>query len=216
MEKVRFVCLANSFKEGGRCIAGIVLDENNNPIFDNGNPKWIRPICNTAHGEVPTHLASNITILDIVEIEVLSYPDLSTYQFENALFKEKKLYAIGKYDKAKLTVLYNANRLIFGNLGKAISEDKIKEQNFSLMFVNSSDFKVYQRTYEDNQKQQARIQFAYCGNQYDLPITDPNFLKKYQSDSEFINDYSQIDMTISIGVEHNGWYYKLISGIILS
>jgi hypothetical protein len=37
----RFVCLANSFKEGGRCLAGIELDNNNNPIIENGHPKWI-------------------------------------------------------------------------------------------------------------------------------------------------------------------------------
>jgi hypothetical protein len=32
----RFVCLANSFKEGGRCLAGIELDNNNNPKIENG------------------------------------------------------------------------------------------------------------------------------------------------------------------------------------
>jgi len=38
----RFVCLANSFKEGGRCLAGIVLDNNNKPVIENALPKWIR------------------------------------------------------------------------------------------------------------------------------------------------------------------------------
>jgi hypothetical protein len=216
MAKVRFVCLANSFKEGGRCVAGIVLDENNKPILENGNPKWIRPICNTAHGEIPTHLAVNINILDIIEIKVLCYPNLNSYQSENALFENNILCVVGKYDKTKLNVLYDSDRLIFGNQGKAISEDRINEQNHSLIFVKSTDFKLYQKTYEDNQKVQTRIQFIYCGNQYDLPVTDPDFLKKYQLNSEFINNYSQIDMTISIGVVHNGWYYKLIAGIILS
>ena len=36
----RFVCLANSFKEGGRCFAGIELDANNKPLLVNGHPKW--------------------------------------------------------------------------------------------------------------------------------------------------------------------------------
>jgi len=82
----RFVCLANSFKEGGRCLAGIELDKNNNPIIANGRLKWVRPICNTPHGEVPTDLVAHIEVLDIIEIEVTGYPDKEDYQSENALF----------------------------------------------------------------------------------------------------------------------------------
>lgn len=55
MPKVRFVCLANSFKERGRCVAGIVLDENNNPTNT-----WIRPVSNSLHGELNTQLVEHI------------------------------------------------------------------------------------------------------------------------------------------------------------
>ncbi|MCL2328382.1 MAG: hypothetical protein FWC39_07700 [Bacteroidetes bacterium] len=213
--KVRFVCLANSFKEGGRCVAGIMLDENNNPILENGNPKWVRPVCNTEHGEVPTHLAVNINLLDIIEIKVLSYPNLNSYQSENALFEGNSLCVTGKYDKTKLHVLYDSNRLIFNNSPKVISEDHIKKQNRSLMFVKITDFEAYQITYEDDSKPKTRMKFTYYGNQYDLPVTDPVFLQKYQSNPEFVKDYSRIDITLSIGIVHEGWYYKLIAGIIL-
>jgi hypothetical protein len=54
MAKVRFVCLANSFKEGGRCVAGIVLDSNNNP--ENGNVHWIRPVANLLHTVKSLHI----------------------------------------------------------------------------------------------------------------------------------------------------------------
>ena len=53
----KFICLANSFKEGGRCIAGIELDANNIPVIIDNRPKWIRPVCNTEHGEVPINIA---------------------------------------------------------------------------------------------------------------------------------------------------------------
>ena len=213
MAKVRFVCLANSFKKGGKCVAGIVLDENNNPVYDNGNPKWVRPICNTEYGELPTHLVENIKILDIVEVEVLSYPHWNSYQSENAFFEENSLCVTGKYNN-NLEVLYDSRGLIFGNRGKAIAEDNIYNHRYSLMFVKTTDFEVYQKTYEDSPKVQTRIKFIYCGNQYDLPVTDPVFLKKYQSNPEFLKGCKQIGMTLSIGVVHNGWYYKLIAGII--
>lgn len=56
----RFVCLANSYKEGGMCLAGFELDVNNNPILINNHPKWLRPICKTNHGEIPKHLVSHL------------------------------------------------------------------------------------------------------------------------------------------------------------
>jgi len=61
-----------------------------------------------------------------------------------------------------------------------------------------------------------RVKFAYHGNRYDLPVTDPVFLKNYQANPEFVKGYTQMEMTLSLGVEYKGWYYKLIACIILS
>ena len=41
---MKIVCLANSFRVGGRCLGGIELDQNNNPVIQNGRPfriKWM-------------------------------------------------------------------------------------------------------------------------------------------------------------------------------
>lgn len=81
----RFICLANSFKEGGRCLAGIEVDANNNPVVVNERTKWIRPICKTKHGEVPNRIAQPFKILDIIEIDVTENKP-ETYQSENVLF----------------------------------------------------------------------------------------------------------------------------------
>jgi hypothetical protein len=216
MSKVRFVCLANSFKEGGRCVAGIILDNNNNPIRQNGCIQWIRPVCNTAHGEIPNRLALNINILDILEIEVLNFPNPNSYQSENALFVENSISKVGIFDRDNLNTLQNTNNLIFGNRGKAISEEDITALNHSLMLVATNDFEIYQKNYEDNPKPQTRIKFTYKKNQYDLPITDPVFLQNYQNNPHCTDNHSTIYLTLSIGVVYNGWYYKLVAGIILS
>src|SRR5438067_6228364 len=113
----RFLCLANSFKEGGRCLAGIELDNQNNPVFIDGRPKWIRPVCNTAHGEVPTHLVSHLHVLDIIELEVTGHPD-KNYQSENATFLEKSIQKAGTFSKDKLMELCEHQSTIFGNRGK--------------------------------------------------------------------------------------------------
>ncbi len=101
----RFVCLANSFKEGGRCLAGIELDNNNAPVIINGHPKWIRPICNTPHGEVHTHLVVHLNILDIIEIDVTGYPEVRDYQSENALFRENSIRVLGRFNSTNLNQL---------------------------------------------------------------------------------------------------------------
>ena len=48
---MKIVCLANSFRTGGRCLGGVELDQNNNPVFQNNRPKWVRPVCNTENEE---------------------------------------------------------------------------------------------------------------------------------------------------------------------
>ena len=69
-----FICLANSYKRGGRCIAGIVvtIDSSGKWVKEttqNGSPKWIRPIDkNTEYGEVPEHEARYIPLLSIVKL----------------------------------------------------------------------------------------------------------------------------------------------------
>jgi hypothetical protein len=140
---------------------------------------------------------------------------MDSYQSENALFKEDSLSVIEKYDENNLDIFCNSERFIFGNRGKAIAEDDIDKQSHSLMFVKTTNFEAYQRSYGDNPKPQARMKFTYAGIPYDLPVTDPVFLKKYRYNPEFVDDYTLIYMTMSISREHKNWYYKLVAGIIL-
>ena len=213
----RFVCLANSFKEGGRCLAGIELDAENNPRIANGHPKWIRPICNTPHGEVHTHLVSHINILDIIEVEITNYPETNNYQSENAYFRENSIRVIGNFKSNELDILCDNQNLIFGNRGKAVSEEAIRNTSFSLMFIKTEAFEVIEKTYEDNpNKTQIRLVFNYKGNQYDFPVTDPVFLHHYQTAPDFLEDFDQLYVSLSLGIEWKGWYYKLVAGIILS
>ena len=211
----RFVCLANSFKEGGRCLAGIELDNNNNPKIENGHPKWIRPICNTTHGEVHTHLVADLKILGIIEIEVTGYPHEKNYQSENVLFRENSIRVIGRFSFTQLNQLCDNRSLIFGNRGKAVSEEAIGNLSYSLMLINTNQFEVIERTYEDNPNRlQTRLVFSYNGNKYDLPVTDPIFLHNYQSSSDAIEDVEDVYLTLSLAIVHNNWHYKLVAAII--
>jgi hypothetical protein len=209
----RLVCLANSFKEGGRCLAGIELDNQNNPVIVNGRPKWIRPICNTTHGEVPTHLASHLNIRDIIEISVTGNPN-TDYQSENALFRENSIHSLGTFDIDNLDALCEDPLTIFNNKGNAVAQDAIGNLTRSLILINTNNFEVTERTYEDTQRRQTRLVFTHRGNQYNFPVTDPVFLHYYHANSDFIEGVNDLFLCLSLGVVWQNWYYKLVAGII--
>ena len=70
-----FVCLANSLKRGGRCIAGVEIridDSRNWTVVRkaDGSPKWIRPIDETTEfGEIRIGEAQFIPLLSVVRLK---------------------------------------------------------------------------------------------------------------------------------------------------
>jgi len=214
---MKILCLANSYKEKGRCLAGLLLDDNNSPVLQNDRPVWIRPVCKTEHGQIPNHLCSNISLLDIVQI---NNPKIvgKGYQSENTIFDDNSIRKVGTIDSDVLNDLTDNGRfnLVFGNKGRALNEGAIQKLNHSLMLVRTNEFEVIERErkYDDREYPQIRLTFKYANHSYDLPITDPDFLDKYAKYSTLLNDKIEIYLTLSLAVVHNEWYSKLIAGII--
>ena len=210
----RFVCLANSYKEGGRCIAGIEVDLNNNPIILDGKPKWTRPVCNTQHGEISTDIAAAFHILSIIEIEVINAkPD--GYQSENVTFIESSIKTIGSMNRNGLKNFLSNHNLIFSNRGKAVSEETIETLNYSLMLISVTEFEVHLVKYSEEQEHpQKRLKFNYNSVSYDLPITDPVFKNKHDTNPNVLSGTAQIYLSLSLAVENNGWHSKLVAGIL--
>ena len=213
-----FVCLANSRKYSGRCIAGIELQKTITGYRvkrSNDMPVWIRPVSTEQHGEVYSHLVDHIRLLDIVEITNAS-PVPDGYQSENCLFQEEKLQVIGKtpYQKNIFDKLLTENMiLLFGNRGKAVPKDKIGQLHHSLVFIRPQNFEVY-TTISPKNKDQVRARYIYNENPYDLPITDIDFIREYQENDNLFQGVNNVYLTISLGVEFENWHYKLVAGII--
>lgn len=211
---MKLLCLANSYKEGGRCIAGIVLDEQNKPQLEAGKPIWIRPICKTGHGQIPLELCEKITPLDIIEIQD-THRIGEGYQSENTTFDEKEISVIGRGTKALIEGLANDySSLIFINHGKAIHSDSIDDLNHSLMLVRLTDFKIKETKNPGRVNPQIRLEFTHKNNLYDFPITDPVFLDSYSMDKTLLDNTDSIDVVLSIAVLHNGWHSKLVATIL--
>jgi hypothetical protein len=78
--KKHFICLANSIKYQGRCVAGIVITFDAPGRYsivkkETGSPQWIRPVSHEKFGTLPEGDTRNIALFDILEIEnVVSCP----------------------------------------------------------------------------------------------------------------------------------------------
>lgn len=217
MKKI-FVCLANSKKYTERCIAGIELIRGAKgfSIAQNTNqPHWIRPVSTKEHGEVSSELVGHIKLLDIVEIDMVkNIPN--GYQSENVLVANDSYRVEGEILLSKQVLdkfISKKHSPLFLNRGKAVPAEYIKDLDHSLIFIKPTNvgFCIAKAA---NGNLQTRATFFYENTIYDLPITDIDFLIQYSLTPNAFNNQKNIYFTISLGLEFNGWHYKLIAGII--
>lgn len=214
-----FVCLANSKKHTGRCVAGIelVLDKDRCSIVrDRQNPHWIRTVSDREHGEVSSELAGHLNLLDIVEFEAIR--DIPKgYQSENILYDEYFGFNVVSKIHPSVNVLdklvsQNYSTL-FLNRGKAVPADRIDELNYSLVFIKPKDVKIFTGQ-SSNGRPQVRSSFTYYNTSYDFPITDIDFLREFSLRPDIFLDLPNYYFTISLGLEFQSWHTKLIAGVI--
>ncbi len=211
----KMICLANSKKFNERCVAGIEVDDASGSykILSTGsNPTWLRPVSNSEHGEFPTNIAQNISLLDVIEFDLLA-PCPSGYQTENVYFAEgsvKKVASILLSEKNLDKLTTDTDILLFGNRGKAVHEDVVNSLDHSLIFIKVNEYNVFIKPVNN----QLRMNFTYNSVEYDLPITDIKFDALYRSNEGIIKNVQNIYLTISLAVVHNNWHSKLIAGII--
>ena len=175
-----FICLANSFKHGGRCIAGVEVlwdGEKSKVIRDDcGAAKWIRPISKeTLTGEIPNHIAVLINVLDVVKLEGVEGCPADAQQ-ENVFFK--KMTFTGKHYEISSKILQRFidenHRHIFFNYGKAVLPYDYRKGSHSILLIRVEHAEVYSDEGYSGQIR-FRIRFLYHGHQYDFPITDPYY-----------------------------------------
>lgn len=209
-----FVCLANSYKHGGRCLAGIEVEwvEGHWRIVRNkkGCPKWIRPLSKeTNTGEIPNEQAL-FAVLEIIKIEGAEECPQDA-QTENVYYE--KMIPLGKQYKKSSVLLERfideSHSHILYNYGKAVSPDVFCNRGtYSILLIRTFDSEIYIETgIKDFPRY--RIKFSYRGHCYDFPITDPGYLHEMRLGKRTIGYKGTMFITCSLGVEHEGWHPKL-------
>lgn len=210
------LCLANSYKHGGRCIAGVevVLIDNKFRIVRDANnsPKWVRPISHNFAGEVPNEHARFINVLSIIKITGIEYAGMYSHS-EDVYYQSLSVHSNVRPSHSVLNgCLDNFHSTIFGNKGKALTPDCFQRGDYSVMLVRAVNPEVYVDTRFENPK--PRMKFIHNGNNYDFPITDPIYLDRIKLTNKGVGTLSEVYLVLSLGVEHEGWHSKLIAAII--
>lgn len=214
-----FICLANSYKRRGRCIAGVevlVSKDDHWEIVRNkdGSPHWIRPIDqHTEYGEILEGEARHISLLSVVKLrDVVPCPHDSHSEDVNYIQMTNIGMINGNHEVLDLFT-DNIHSEIFYTTELAISPEAYAMGNYSLMMIHPENIQFQ----EDSTKNRARYRmlFSYHGANYDFSITDPVFYERVALQPDLITSLSDFYLSLSIGLEYEGRHHKLIAGLLI-
>ena len=218
MEKY-FICLANSYKHGGRCIAGIeVVPQSDGNLgivhHDDGRPRWIRPVSMSANGEIPNHLAESFEIFSLVKLtDVEPCPDKAHTEDVHCTRMEICPFELSPTKNFLNQLLDTQHQAIFYYRGKTIPAPIIDRLDYSLMLIHPDNACAYCDEERENSKY--RMKFTYYGSNYDFPITDPIFLEQFKKSPESYADLNGVYLVLSLGLEFEGFHYKLVATVVI-
>ena len=218
MEKY-FICLANSYKHGGRCIAGIeVVPQSDGSLgivrHDDGHPRWIRPISMSVNGEIPNHLAESFKIFSLVKLtDVEPCPEKAHTEDVHCSRMEICPFELSPTKDFLDQLIDTRHQAVFYFRGKAIPATIIDRLDYSLMLIHPDSICAYCDEERENSKY--RMKFSYYGSNYDFPITDPVFLEQFKKNPDCYTDLKNVYLVLSLGIEFEGFHFKLVATVVI-
>lgn len=207
MYSMDILCLANSWKHGGACVAGIRMDTG----------EWVRPVTDATDGTLPYRQCRldnghEVKPLDVVRIPVERHAP-KRHQPENWLVGPGNWQLCGTHTMATiapfLDSIVDPGPVLLGNTWDKVPEDQIPNAgvaaSLTLVRVTNPLFSTRPR---QSGGHQLRIEFEVAGASYNLSLTDRHLDQSvptqgsYQSSADWY-------LTISLSEPFNGACYKL-------
>jgi Dual OB-containing domain len=218
----RIVCLANSRKLNGRCVAGKELI--------NGTPAgWIRPVSDREHEEVSEYErqyedGSDPSVLDVINMSLLD-PRPKRYQQENWLLDPDCYWEkVGRATWDELLRLLDPTGPLWidGHSTYHGRNDQIPlllahdlTTSLLLIRVDAVVLSVFSPGQAfGNPKRRVQARFLHSGVEYRLRVTDPIYERRYLAMPDGDHQLGECILTISLGEPFNNACYKLVAAVI--
>ena len=217
-----FICLANSRKYSGRCIAGVELYHGADGRLrmvenEQHQPQWIRPISQSEFGALDASNVRHIKLGDLVEVEITEgVQHFNSYQTENVCFDENSLRVVEKIllSRERLQKLSIKQPMpLFGTRGCTLPMVGTNGLYASLTFIKVEKPHFHWRDGLANYRPQERLGFVYNNCNYDLALTDIEFIEKYQANNAILEEANEVYLTVSLSMPYENKLYKLAAGV---
>lgn len=216
--KKLFLCLANSYKYGGRCLAGIELEKGASSFHivrnPDGSPHWIRPVMSQGTGEVPAEMTSAIGLFDVVEIDGVEEKPHYAHS-EDVLFSTMhQVMSYPRSAKAIEVLCDSVHEALLGYKEKKITPEQYQQGTFSLALIRPDHVRI--SCVEVNEFAKFRVSFTYLGVEYNCSLTDPEYLHNLQAYGieSLEREKGEMYLAISLSQEYQGYYHKLVAGVL--
>lgn len=221
----RLLCLANSWREGGRCIAGKISEGER-------TGEWIRPVrAAGTEAIVAPHLnyedGAPVRILDIFDVHLIQ-PAPAGHQVENHVIEKSSLWRrvrqttfeeCRQFLDSQDRPLWPDAESTFHGINDKVPEATVAQTTDSLRLIQpaSATFRVASETqYEGPPQTAVRATFDLAGSRYRLKITDPEASHKFESLGQGEHTVHAPLLCISLSGIFNGFSYRLVAGVILT
>jgi hypothetical protein len=218
----RIVCLANSRKLNGRCVAG-------KELVEAAAVGWVRPVSAREHEEVSEYErqyedGSDPRLLDIIDVPLLE-PRPRGYQQENWLLDPDEYWVkVGRASWDDLETLSDPVAALWVNGHRTYNgvNDKIPLASAGDVTTSLRFLRVERVTLSvckpgeafGNPKRRVQGRFRHDGVGYWLWVTDPRYERAYLAKPDGNYEIGESFLTVSLGEPHNEACYKLIAAII--
>jgi len=218
------LCLANSRKRSGFCVAG-------KELLDKKIGGWIRPVSKRqteelCFSEICYKNRERPKLLDIIAVPLLKH-NPNSYQTENYLIdNNQKWVKIGALKKTALRNLcddvdslwINGYSTLKGKNDKIPQEITKKEISSSLLFIRPDSFSIIvgYKNIDYNKSKRVWADFNFKETNYRLTITDPEIEEKFlpkENKIYYIND-DDLYLCISLSGPFYGFDYKLVAALL--
>jgi hypothetical protein len=210
--------LACSYKLGGRCIAGLSLDED----------RLVRPVAPTP--ERTLHLdecgidGRYPRLCEVVSFDVLGGDDLPSQPENVVVGDDWRFEETLSVDQVRdlVTDHLHPGGTLFGNNGTAVKHYIASEgidSSLALVIVSEPTFLHDQST---SGAARVKVSFVHNGHDIALTCTDPALKAlvgsldpgSYSAEDVGLGAHAELLLTLSLAGENQDWHTKLVAGVI--